>query len=258
MPVQTCYYPSRLLLKELFNARDLGGFATAKGKITAFGRFLRTDAPTRLHDSDLQYLLNYPVRTVIDLRSPSEFADLPHALKNIDQISYYNIPLLGHDLGEGVARAQPGRSGQPIPLADLYIHLLDQTKPLMGQVFMQMLQAEPGAILFHCAHGKDRTGLVAAILLMLAGVSDSDIIANYQVSYTYLKPLFATFWHNIPDESKPYFNTNPENMELTLKYFYANYASAENYLEQCGLTMADIELLRERIIDPNFPGTENQ
>lgn len=241
-------YPSRLLLRKLYNARDLGGYAAQDGKVTAFGRFLRSDAPTSLHEKDLAYLLAYPVRTVIDLRSPDEFSHLPHALRDIAQIKYLNIPLLGQNLVEGIAQARPGKTGQAIPLADLYVYLLDQAKGLLGEVFLQMAYAQPGAILFHCAHGKDRTGLVAAILLLLAGVSDADIIANYEVSYTYLKPLFATFWHKIDEESKPYFNTDPQNMEITLRHFHANYRSATEYLEQCGLSRQDIEILTGRLL----------
>jgi protein-tyrosine phosphatase len=251
MSFESTRNPSRLLLKAMYNVRDLGGFKTSDGHVTAYGRFLRADAPTRLDPDDLQKLLDFPVRTVIDLRSPSEFQGLENNLRDQPSINYVNIPLLGADLDAGIAAVQlsdPDRDKVGLP--DLYIHLLEKSQEPMGQVFSLLANSTAdGACLFHCSHGKDRTGLIAALLLMLAGVSDSDIIDNYQISYTYLKPWFDTFISTIPADILHFFNTNPQNMASTLSYFHRCFHSAEEYLATfCGVDQAAISELKCRMI----------
>jgi protein-tyrosine phosphatase len=242
-------YPTRLLLQTMYNVRDLGGFASRDGQVTAFGRFLRADAPVRLNQQDLQLLLDFPVRTVVDLRSPNEINGQPHGLRDQPGIDYVNIPLLGDDMDIGIAAVQKfDLASDVVGLADLYIHLLDQSRESLGQVFRLLARAKPGACLFHCSHGKDRTGLVAALLLLLAGVSDQDIISNYQISSTYLKPWFDTFIDKIPPEILHFFNTNPQNMELTLQYFHEHFLSAEEYMACCGIDQVEIAELRHRLL----------
>ena len=83
---------------------------------------------------------------------------------------------------------------------------------------------ETGAVLFHCTAGKDRTGVTAAMLYLICGVDDVDIIADYQVTETYQEknPMFAY----APKEIMPLLNSNPENM----KYFLKN-AREKDYLQ---------------------------
>ena len=250
MPVSSECDRSRLLLQTMYNVRDLGGLTTKDGRITKCGRFLRADAPTQLNLNDLQLLLDFPVRTVIDLRSQNEIVELPHGLRDLPEVDYINIPLLGDDLGAGIAAVQMYEAGRDmVGLADLYIHMLENSRESLGQVFVQMAAARSGACLFHCAHGKDRTGLISALLHLLAGVSDADIVANYQVSEMYLKPLYDTFMHTIPAEVRHYFNTHPQNMELTLRYFHQHFESAEAYLATCGVSSAEIAELKDRLLN---------
>ncbi len=252
MPVDTNCRPSRLFLKTMYNVRDLGGLATADGRMTAYGHFLRADAPVDLDPDDLRTLLDFPVRTVIDLRSPTEYRGQINPLSRQNSIRYYSIPLLGADLDAAIASVQlSDPSRELVGLPDLYVHLIDQSQQSFGMVFSYLAQADPdGASLFHCSHGKDRTGLVAALLLMLAGVSDTDIIENYQISYAYLKPWFDTFIDTVPGSIRHYFNTDPQNMAYTLAYFHRHYQSAEAYLsEACGVRSSDIQELKRRLVN---------
>jgi len=236
----------------MYNVRDLGGFATKDGQITAFGRFLRADAPVRLDADDLHKLLDYPVRTVIDLRCPNELNGLPYILRDQPNINYFHIPLLGPDLDKAMASVKLiDSNGEKVGLPDLYIHLLEHSQNTLGQVFKCLANADPnGASLFHCSHGKDRTGLVAALLLLLAGVADKEIIDNYQISYTFLKPWFDTFINTVPTGIRHYFNTNPQNMVITLSYFHQHFQSAEAYLgDCCGVSCDEIAGLKRRLLE---------
>lgn len=250
MPVSSECSQPRLLLQTMYNVRDLGGFSTKDGRITKCGRFLRADAPTQLNRNDLRLLLDFPVRAVIDLRSQNEIDDQPNSLRNRPEIDYINIPLLGTDLSRGIASVQLAESGRvTVGLADLYIHLLENSRELLGQVFIRLAEDRPGACLFHCSLGKDRTGLVSALLLMLAGVSDDDIIANYQVSEAYLKPRIDKLTLQVPEEFWHFLYTKPQNMAVTLFHFHQHYSSAEAYLAECGVSRPEIDELKNKLLN---------
>ena len=95
--------------------------------------------------------------------------------------------------------------------------------------------------MFHCAAGKDRTGVVAALLLNLLGAKDSDIIGNYEVTYSYLFSNTTFDSSNIPQQ---FANSNRENMVTFLKKLKNDYGNAYNYLIDCGLTEAQLETIK--------------
>jgi protein-tyrosine phosphatase len=250
MPADPQQDLSRLPLQTMFNIRDLGGMATLDGRATAYRRFIRSDAPTSLNQADLLYLLDYPVRTVIDLRCDSELNGWPNPLRDHSEvIDYYHIPILGDDLDVAMANVRPVESdGRRPELSDLYIMAMEQAKESIGQVFSILAREQAGAALFHCTLGKDRTGLVASLLLLLARVSEDDITDHYAVSSVYLKPLIDTFISQVPANQLQFFNTDPQNMIRTLAFFRQHYASPEAYLASCGLSAAEIDTLRRKLL----------
>jgi len=186
---------------------------------------------------------------VIDLRTPSEIRQLPSRLAHVDGIRYENISLMGDDLDEGIAAIEinmPGRVEST--LGDFYIHMLKHFGHEIGRVFSIMAEQQDGAMLFHCAHGKDRTGLIAALLLKLAGASDADIIENYAISYHLLLPWFETFWDHVPDRVKPFLNTDREHMEETLAFFNSHYDSVSQYLTIHNVSEQTVERVRQMMI----------
>jgi len=249
MSVPVTSHLERLPLDSLFNTRDLGGIPIANGGFTAFGRFLRSDETAKLSDADLVRLIDYPVKLVIDLRTPSEIRQLPSRLAHVEGIRYANVSLMGDDLDEGIAAIEiykPGRTEST--LGDFYIHMLKHSGREIGRVFSIMAEQQDGAMLFHCAHGKDRTGLIAALLLKLAGASDDDIIENYAISFRLLLPWFETFWDQVPDRVRPFLNTDRENMEETLAFFNSHYASVSQYLAIQDVPEQTVERIRQMLI----------
>ncbi|MDD2579004.1 MAG: tyrosine-protein phosphatase [Eubacteriales bacterium] len=241
-------YPNRLPLKNLYNLRDIGGYMTRDGKITPFGRFLRSEAPLYLTDPELAELMTYPLQSVIDLRSPNEARHQPHALSHVPGIRYERVALLGSDINATVAQADALITGRPSTLGDLYLFMLEHSKKEFARIFKIFEETQDGAVLFHCTHGKDRTGLVAMLLLLLAGVSDHDIIANYQVSRTYLQPLFDQTADQIPDSLRPYLNSDASNMEQALEWMHGHFPTAADYLSSCGVSRSTMDVVRARLI----------
>src|SRR5690606_18188190 len=104
--------------------------------------------------------------------------------------------------------------------------------------------AKEGCVLFHCRVGKDRTGVLAMLLLGLAGVEKKDIVANYEVSYTKLESL-----HDV-ESTLPnnYLYSIPEYIMQGINYIMDNYNSYENYLLSTGLTEEILTQIRKRLV----------
>lgn len=139
------------------------------------------------------------------------------------------------------------------PLWESYVCSLTEHKENMAQVFHAIAAAPEGAVLFHCALGKDRTGIVAAMLLSLAEVDRLDIIADYQISNTYLQPMFRTMvedGNDIFDEEKnPHLKSDPETMEKFCTYLDETCGGTRAYLESIGVTSEEIDAIIRKLTD---------
>ncbi len=236
-------------VNSLFNIRDLGGYLTQSGSKTICRRFVRSDAPSGLSEEDLAVLLAYPVSQVIDLRSQSELDKQPHDLRQLPGVSYHHIPLLGPDLEKNLAGLQDVSALTEFTLADLYRYILDMAQPAVGSVMRTLAANKKGSSLFNCSHGKDRTGLISALLLSLAGVSQEHIVHDYKISAELLKPWFDTFIHKMPEKSRHFFTTPAHYMEATLQYLTDKYESVPAYLNLCGVDQATQVQLRRLLLE---------
>lgn len=248
----------RLPLDGLINARDLGGFA-CRGGVTQFGIFIRSEVPARLSNTDLSFLRDYGVRTVLDFRGGEEIEKAPDMLSSQPWVRYMPIPLFNADAAQGAVKKKdqdkvPG--GAPgFTWKDHYIAMAEDGKGWMKSVLEALARAE-GAALFHCTTGKDRTGLVTAAILSLCGVRRDEIVADYSVSQTFLLPLYLNMTHLMPpgfksDLSHPFFSTAPENMDAYLGYIDEKYGSVSGYIRSCGVDEYTIEALCRKLICQN-------
>lgn len=236
----------RLPLAGLLNARDLGGYAFPGG-VTHFGVFVRADVPTVLSDADLGFLRDYGLTTVVDLRGNHERRKTPDLFALVPWVHYQAIPLYDKTAAHGECL-----EGRTFSWADHYIRMAEQNMDWLRAVLEALAEA-PGCALFHCATGKDRTGLVAAALLGLCGVSDADIAADYSLSRIYLSPLVDAMYRagRISSPEDPFFSTQPENMLNLLAHIRATHGGMAEYLRACGLSAETLSSLRERLISPD-------
>lgn len=226
----------RIPLGTMHNLRDLGGYAAAGEKVTAWERLLRGDVPRGLSEADVDWLLDRDVTTVIDLRSTEETAHRPDELKFLPGFFYHHHPLLG---------SRPPSHEEEV--GTLYFRMMDG-KETMAAV-LRLIAHAPGGVLFHCTAGKDRTGCVAALLLGLAGVEQSDILADYQVSETYIMPVIRRMAERIPDMAAWMGRSKREYMETCLNLLLEKYGSVTGYLLEAGLTDEEVGLLRDKLCD---------
>lgn len=219
------------------NLRDLGGYPAGDGQMTQHGRILRSDAPLQVSDKEFALLQSIGLSTVIDLRSPDEAKQAPCTLATRPNIQYHNCPVYGAD-------QFPARE-EDIPRT--YMAMASKREP-MGRVF-RLCATAAGAVLVHCSAGKDRTGVVSALLLLHAGVSQPDILADYQVSFNYLQNLLAQLRKTHPDMPVHTGFSKPEYMARFLELFHTRYGDVEAYLSHLGLTPQQLANLRSKLLD---------
>ena len=234
-------------LEKTYNTRDLGGFPGKNEQTTAYRRFVRSDAPSTISDKDLAALIAYPVQTVIDLRGEGETESEPSRLARQPGVDYHNISIIdfsGNGWENSALQEAMGKS-----MGDFYIYMLEYKKENLARVFKTIAEAAPDSCtFFNCTHGKDRTGIVAAILLMLAGVSHADIIDSYKLSYDYLRPIIDPIISSLPAHMQHVLRSDEENMVLFLEYFTDKYNdNAAEYLLSIGLSPEEITALENRL-----------
>ncbi|TLG74208.1 tyrosine-protein phosphatase [Culicoidibacter larvae] len=238
-------YKDRINLDGTHNARDIGGYPTADNKTTKLKRFVRTDGLHDLTDDDVKKLLEYGVSVDIDLRGTDEVARTSDRLQSVPAIKYVNINLLGHIM-DVIAS---GNGDVPKSLGDMYIATLKSGQEYFKQIFKLMLEDKNATVLFHCSAGKDRTGMVAAMLLMLAGVEEQTIIEDYAISARYLSPIMDQFSVENDASLSHFLNSDAENIKMFIDAINKDYGGIEAYLKLCGLRDEEITNLRASFVE---------
>lgn len=236
----------RLVWEACYNARDLGGYPTAYGTETRWGTIIRADTLSRLTEAGRAALVAYGVRTVLDLRGPQELAvdPNPFAQSGVHSVAYVHLPFIDPAAGPAPACTT---------LADDYIHMLTRFQARVAIIMTAIAQAPAGGVVVHCASGKDRTGLVAALLLELAGVPRETVCADYALSAEYLRPFYDAWLASEPaqraERERRLMRNAPrmEVMQETLLHIDERHGGVEAYLRAGGMTADDTMRLRERL-----------
>jgi protein-tyrosine phosphatase len=220
----------RLPLKNVFNVRELGGYPINSHDITKWHTFIRSADLVSIDDSEKDLLYNYGIRTIIDLRCEFEKQYFKNYTIDEDKrFIYKNITLID-DFNNFTG--------------SMYLAILNIFAKYVKKVFCCINEhIKYGGILFHCVSGKDRTGVISALLLLLAEVSELDVIADYMVSAIYLRP--DAVLRNRPIET---LQSNPESIEEMLKFIKTNYGTAKNYLLQIGVSESVLSSIRNAFI----------
>lgn len=217
------------------NTRDLGGLPIALGKWTKCNRIIRSDVPISLNDDEIDYLLNNKIDTVIGLRDKKHVELSPTCLQQISNFKCHNIALQ-----KGIAKINSEDD-----LVKTYLKFCENFEE-MQSIFKIIANASNG-ILIHCQEGKDRTGIVVAILLLLTDVPFEDIILDYSCSQIYLKKYIDDILKAFPDFPEYNYKTKPCYMEKFLHDFIQKYYSVNKYLHCVGLNEDEIYCLQMKL-----------
>ncbi len=245
-----------LALSGAYNVRDLGGYRTRAGGLTQRRRLLRADSPQRLTPDDLDLLLGTGLRTVIDLRAPHELANAPNPLGAVAALDYLHLPLFD---ALAPANVHEGATGLD-PLPHFYARTLSTRAEALREVMQAITEAPPGAVMFHCTAGKDRTGVIAALLLGNADVREEDIVADYASTERHIAPLVAEFLERARaaggTDVEAYgraLRSRPETMRRVLADIAQSYGSVPDYLAGIGLGSTERARLAARLLSAQAP-----
>lgn len=232
------------------NIRDLGGYLTARGTPIPYRRFLRADCLHRLAPGGTETLVAEGLRRVIDLRTGTEIARAPSLVNGIAGVDYMNIPLFDDLSPEALAKVDVPEAH---PLLSFYISALETRGLAIRDILSSIAISDEGAVLFNCTAGKDRTGIIAALLLGLAGVSESDIVEDYALTEQMIPDLVAEFLSisraNGGDvQSYATLLESPaDTMEKTLAHIRTEHGSIRDYVRRLGFERADLNRLIDRL-----------
>lgn len=212
------------------NTRDLGGLPTPGG-LTRSGVLVRSDHVGHLTATGREALVAYGVTTIIDLRSASELLTSPSPFADGAGPAYVNLPL--------VDDSTMLRLGEASDMYGRYLMMLEHRQEAFRDILNAVVEAD-GGVVFHCFAGKDRTGLVAALMLAVAGVTDDAIAADFaetdaQLATRYQEWLAAA----APErrkEMREELQCPPERILGVLDHLGQRWGGVEAYLEAAGMT----------------------
>jgi protein-tyrosine phosphatase len=237
------HQPRRSLrFPSLLNARDLGGYPTTDGAETRWRSLLRADDLVQLTDEGLRAMADFGIETVVDLRWPEEVAEHPSPISaGLPHIQYHQISLLARTAAEWEELRE-------VCTKEMWkCSVLDNARTELKNVLRVIASASPGPLLFHCVAGKDRTGVIAALLLAIADVVPDAIARDYAMSTTHLRDAYLQrYSKQDPAEVIEAVRCPEEGVHNMLAYLQ-QAGGIRSFLADIGLTGADIGRLRARL-----------
>ena len=227
------------------NVRDLGGYTNQSGQQTRWRAFVRAGDMNVMSASDQEALIDYGVTTVIDLRMQKEIDVSPNVFTNSAEVDFRIHDFWGtrfDDYRSADKTAPPHKK-----LSDLYCAGLNKSGFIMADIMATFAEDDQSGYAFHCRSGKDRTGLVAAMLLSIADVDEDTICADYALTAEYLaheaiNPIEA----NRPGAWQ--LGCEAETMHLTLAFLDAEFGGAVSYLGAQGVSDQALDTIKQKIL----------
>jgi protein-tyrosine phosphatase len=241
----------------LLNVRDLGGHSTEDGGETRFGSIVRADSIRQLSDEGWAALVDYGVKTVVDLRANEELeADPPAELP----VEVLHVPFMETDrsdwqkVEEELEAAVKAAPDVATATRDVYLIFLEHFAQNVAAAIRAVADAPEGGVVVHCAGGKDRTGLLTAFLLHLAGVGVDEIAEDYALSEERLRSRHERWLAEAESEEERerlqrVLQTPVDSMKGVFEELERRYGSVEGYLHHGGLTDDELARARSRLRD---------
>ncbi len=243
------------------NLRDIGGYRTLDGRQVRSGLVYRAGSLADLSIADQQGLVDLGLRNVIDLRTPKELEQRPDRLPRALQPGWVHVPVyVENNSSEFVKRMVLHRGRVDRALAEGYCELIDRRAHVFGDILTRFSQPDGLPVLVHCTAGKDRTGIVVALLLLALGVPERDVVADYSFTNHHAVEIRRASDHDMSRLKRigfseaaiqPLVVADPDNMRSMLAHLRAHYGDIRDYLtRQAGVSAATLERLRDLLLDP--------
>ncbi|MDE6518356.1 MAG: tyrosine-protein phosphatase [Acetatifactor sp.] len=226
------------LLETTLNTRDLGGYRIQDtAKYTRMYTVLRSDRQEYPSEKDMDFLKGHHITTIIDMRGDKDVSRAPSGFAKVPGFHYCHIPI---DEGSGIPE-----SVEAVPYSYMDIALAANTP----RVFQAIAAADEG-VMINCTAGKDRTGVISAILLMLCNVSDEDIVYDYMLTRECSGERFDQIHRNFPEVDMNIVIPNENNMRKFLEMFRERFSDIYHYFKTIGVTDKECQRLKEKLTLP--------
>jgi len=232
------------------NFRDLGGYPTASGRALRWRVLYRSDALHALSERDVALLRDrLGLTDIVDLRSSYELANEGRGPLEAEPIAFHHNPLFDGDPG-----ASERSAAADMTLGERYLGMMRFGHAKITQAIRLLASAQGGAV-YHCAAGKDRTGVISAIVLGALGVDDELIVADYALSGERIDEIIARvmsmkgYEETLREMPEDTLHAHPESMQTVLDGLAAEWGSAADYLRAGGMTRAELERLAAKCLE---------
>jgi protein tyrosine/serine phosphatase len=229
------------------NFRDVGGYPVRGGRRVRRGRLFRSDALHQMTDADVRRVRDaLGVRTVIDLRSSAEIASDGVGPLPLPPVRRHHLPLF--EGGEIATRATPR------PLDELYALMLRFARGAIARA-LDVIAGSDDPVVFHCAAGKDRTGVIAAVVLGILGVPDEHVIDDYAFTRKSLERIVARlrasegYQHVLDDLPPDTLHAEPVTMARLLAHAQREYGGLRAWALRAGVSPSTVASLEQRLLE---------
>lgn len=224
----------RYLQNSIENMRDIGGYKNNEGGIIKLGKLIRSNLPINLSNKDISIINKMGINTIIDLRSYEEIKTRKSIFEGNKDFNIYHI---GMNIGKDIPEKEEFVSKS-------YIEMLTLKKEIK-KIFEILSKSD--RIIYFCNAGKDRTGVITALILKLLGVSEKDIIDDYMYTKVFMKEILKKYANN---NTKILNIITPKRiyMEKFLEEFENLYGSIEKYLSLIGIEENIIKNIKQKFI----------
>ena len=232
------------------NFRDLGGYPTATGRTVRWRTLFRSDALHALSEPDVARLRDeLRLSDIVDLRSTFELTNEGRGPLEREPIAFHHNPLF-----DGDPSAADRSRAADMSLGERYVGMMRMGHARIVSAVRLLATAAGGAV-YHCAAGKDRTGVLSAILLGALDVPDEVIVADYALSAERIDEIidrvmnmkgYADTLREMPEDT---LHARPESMEAVLAGVANEWGSMRDYLEAGGFGEDEVETLRRKCLD---------
>jgi len=225
------------LLETTLNTRDLGGTLTKNGLIINSNCIIRSDYNSILTPSqnDINYLISNKITTIIDIRSYKEIKSTKNHFESLNNFKYFNYPI-----EEG---SEIPKTIDDVPKSYMEIACSKNIKYILEKI----ANSENG-VLFHCSAGKDRTGVVTAIIYMLCNVSEKEIIKDYMISKENLRNKFEQLKSNNPNIDINIIIPKESYIITFMKLFNEKFGDINKYLDIIGVSINNRMKLKNKLL----------
>lgn len=234
-------------LENAVNVRDLGGLPTADGRTVRFGRILRADNVDGCSPLDVEQLTALGVTHVLDLRAKDEVAERADDAA-ISALTRSRLPLLARNLDRD---ANPMNAATSFDFAHHYVTFTTVGAVHTVAALTDVAKHSEGGTVIHCAAGKDRTGVLIALILLILGVGHDEIVADYALTaerIDVVKARMTADGYDVEAWPSIVFEANPDTMSTFLDRFHELFGSADNWAQSVGFPAELIAQLRANLL----------